>query len=115
MPNSFPPRGAPDLRLGKVVGAPGLQPAYALIQRGQCTQNDNRWLDADAAQSRQNGQAIDLIGQHAIQDDDMPGLGSGALQSFGTIMANHGPMTQLAKAVGKIGRASCRERVCQYV
>src|SRR3546814_14706892 len=73
-------------RLGQVIIATGLQAPYAFVQRGQRAEHDDGCLDAQYAQRSQDGQAIYLIGQHAVQDDDVPRLGRGALPVFGSVL-----------------------------
>src|SRR3546814_7979415 len=50
----------------------------------------------------------------AIAAGGSPGLAASVMKIVGTELSQH--LTELAlDAAGEIGRASCRERVCQYV
>src|SRR3546814_14878158 len=58
--------------------------------------------------------------RHALADDmaqlDIPRMKDGNLDGgFFAIYTEQGPLTAKGYADAQIGRASCRERVCQYV
>src|SRR5690606_22800219 len=82
---------------GQVVVAARLESPYAFVQSRERAEHDYRRLDAHGAQFGQDRQAVDLIGQHAIQDDQIPRFARSPLQPLNTIVTNHGPVPQLAE------------------
>src|SRR3546814_9444860 len=62
-------------------------------------------MDHDDAGPRQTGQPVQQFVIHPLgQDDRQAGMDAQAADVF-----------EVAQSVAEIGRASCRERVCQYV
>src|SRR3546814_18670488 len=89
-------------RLGQVIIATVLQAPYAFVQRGQPAEHDDGCLDAQSAQRSQDGQAIYLIGKHAVQDDDVPRLGRGELQAFGSVITDNRPVAPFPAACATV-------------
>jgi hypothetical protein len=88
--------------LGEVIIATGFETAHALIGCRQRTQHQHRGFFAESPQRLKYRQAIDIIGQHAIEHDDVPGLASCSLKGLNATVANGHQPAKFSETVGGV-------------